>query len=106
MVDHISHGREAVYAAQFAVDTFAAEPVAHRGTRFNSVELDSHRNKFVSHTGQRVRTLHVHARCGGKVEHDKFRQCRLGADTGQNLVRKHSGRIPERAAKALMSPLE
>jgi hypothetical protein len=32
MVDHISHGREAVYAAQFAVDTFAAEPVAHRGS--------------------------------------------------------------------------
>jgi hypothetical protein len=33
VVDHISHGREAVYAAEFAVDT--AEPGAHRaGSRY------------------------------------------------------------------------
>ena len=41
VVDHIGHRREAVYAAQFAVHIFVAEPVAHGGTRFNRVELDT-----------------------------------------------------------------
>jgi hypothetical protein len=29
VIDHIGHSREAVYTAQFAVDAFTAEPIAH-----------------------------------------------------------------------------
>ena len=36
----------------------------------------------------------------------RTRSCRVAIPLQPNLVRKHSGRIPERAAKSLMSPLE
>jgi hypothetical protein len=51
VVNHIRDGREAVYSAQFAVDTFAAEPVAHGGARFDGVELEALGGEFVSHAG-------------------------------------------------------
>jgi hypothetical protein len=36
----------------------------------------------------------------------RTRSCRVTTPLQPDLVRKHSGRIPERAAKSLMSPLE
>jgi len=36
----------------------------------------------------------------------RTRSCRVAIPLQPNLVRKHSGRIPERAVKSLMSPLE
>jgi hypothetical protein len=40
VVNHIRHHREAVYAAQFAVDMVVPEPFAHGGTRFDGAWND------------------------------------------------------------------
>jgi hypothetical protein len=41
VIDYIGDGGEAVHAAQFLVDAFVTEPVAHRGTLFDRLETIS-----------------------------------------------------------------
>src|SRR5439155_12709905 len=77
---------EAVYAAQFVVDAFMTEPVADRRTRFNSMELDTLGNEFLSHAGECMRTLHVHERRRGKIEHHELWQFRRSAGTVQDRI--------------------
>ena len=86
VVDHIGHRRETVYAAQFAVDMFVAEPVAHGGARFNGVKLDALAVSSSAMLAKRVRTLHVHKRCRGKIEHYQFRRRRLDTNAAQDRI--------------------
>src|SRR4029077_16468517 len=86
MVNHVGDSCEAVYAAQFAVDAFMAEPIAHRGTRFNRFELDARGDEFLSHAHKHVGTLHVNKRRGGEIEHNELRRRRLRVNTAQDGV--------------------
>src|SRR4029077_1945037 len=86
VVDHVGDSCEAVYAAQFAVDAFMAEPIAHWGARFNCWESDMLCDEFVSHAGECMRTLHVHERRRGKIEHHELWQFRRSADTVQDRI--------------------
>ena len=72
VVDHFGDSCEAVYAAQFAIHMFVPEPFAYGGTRFDGVKLDALGGEFVSHAGERVRTLHIHTRCGGQNGGDLY----------------------------------
>src|SRR5512132_493420 len=62
------------------------EPFAHGGTRFDGVKLNAFGGEFVSHAGERVRTLHVHTRCGGKIENYQLRRRRLATNTAQDHI--------------------
>src|SRR5262249_39491281 len=55
-------------------------------TRLNRLESDMLRDELVSHTSKRVGTLHVNARCGGKIQHYELRRCQLCANTAQDYV--------------------
>jgi len=46
IVDCISHGRETVYAAKFAIHPFVAKSVADRGPRFDCLKPDTFGNNF------------------------------------------------------------
>jgi hypothetical protein len=69
VLNYIRNGREAVHTAQFTIDVFMSEPIAHGGTWFSGLESNTLYSQFVRHAGKRVRTLHVNARCGGEIEH-------------------------------------
>src|SRR5262249_44903588 len=86
VVDRVSYGREAVYAAQFCVDALVTEAVAHRGTRLDRVESNACRSEFVSHACECMGTLHIHQRCGGKIQHYQLRRHLLAADTAQDRI--------------------
>jgi hypothetical protein len=46
IVDYISHGRERVYTAKFAIHTFVAKSVADRGQWFDCLKPDIFGNNF------------------------------------------------------------
>ena len=84
--DRVRDGSETVYSAQSVVDTFIAQTIANRGTRFDRLESDAVSSQFIRHAGKRVSALQVNARRSGKIEHNQLRWRRFSVHALQDRL--------------------
>jgi len=72
----VGHAYETVNSAHLIVDAFMTEPIAHGGTCFDGMKLDTFGSKIIGQLAKCMCALQIHPRRSRKVkDHQSWQRC-------------------------------